>query len=54
MRLFFPLVLGPLFLCYVLYLAVIKKELKQHLTTVVYPGFFFFLVWAILYFWLVS
>jgi len=54
MRLYFPLLLGPLFLIYILYLALIKKELKQNLAQVVYPGLFFFAVWALLYYWLLS
>ncbi|MFM2213052.1 MAG: hypothetical protein RL427_315 [Bacteroidota bacterium] len=54
MRLYFPFILGPLFVCYILYLFLIKKELKRNLTTIVYPGLFFFLVWALLYYWLVS
>ncbi len=53
MRLYFPLVLGPLFLFYVIYLGLIKKELKQNLTTVVYPGLFFIAVWILLYYLLV-
>ncbi len=50
MRIFMPIVFVLLFILYVLYLAIIKKELKQNLTKVVYPGLFFIMVWALLYF----
>ncbi len=50
MRIFMPIVFIVLFVLYVLYLAVIKKELKQNLSKVVYPGLFFIVVWALLYF----
>jgi len=38
------------FVAYLLYLAFVKKNLKQNLSTVVYPGLFFISVWAGLYF----
>ncbi len=50
MRIFMPIVFILLFILYVLYLAIIKKELKQNLNKVVYPGMFFIVVWALLYF----
>ena len=50
MRLFMPFVMIVLFILYVGYLAFIKKALKQHLTTVVYPGLFFIAVWVACYF----
>ncbi|MBF6640794.1 hypothetical protein IVB69_04835 [Flavobacterium sp. J49] len=50
MRIFMPIVFVILFILYVLYLAIIKKELKQNLSKVVYPGLFFIVVWALLYF----
>ncbi|WP_333599902.1 hypothetical protein [Flavobacterium sp.] len=50
MRLFIPIILIALFVFYVLYLALIKKELKQNLTGVLYPGLFFIVVWGILYY----
>jgi len=38
------------FVAYILYLAFVKKELKQNLNEVVYPGLFFISVWAGFYF----
>jgi len=38
------------FVAYILYLAFVKKDLKQNLRKVVYPGIFFISVWASLYF----
>ncbi len=54
MRIYIPFALVPLFFCYLFYLAFIKKELKQNLSTVVYPGLFFITTWVILYYFLVS
>jgi len=42
------------FVAYILYLALVKKELKQNLSKVVYPGLFFISVWTILYFSVLS
>lgn len=49
-----PIVFIFLFLLYVLYLAIVKKELKQNLDKVVYPGLFFMVVWAVLYYFLLQ
>lgn len=53
MRLIIPFFMIILFLFYVLYLALIKKELKKNLTTVVYPGLFFIAIWGVLYYLLI-
>lgn len=50
MRIIIPLVLFVMFIVYVLYLAFIKKEAKQHLHTVIYPGIFFFGIWAAIFY----
>ncbi len=50
MRLFFPIVLTVIFLFYILYLAFVKKNLKDNTTKILYPGLFFILVWGIIYF----
>lgn len=42
------------FFAYILYLAFIKKALKQNLKDVVYPGIFFISVWTGLYFFLLT
>lgn len=54
MRLFIPLLMTVLFIVYVLYLAFFKKELKQQLTGVLYPGLFFIGVWCILYYFILT
>lgn len=54
MRLFIPLLMTVLFIVYVLYLAFFKKELKQQLTGVLYPGLFFLVVWSILYYFILT
>jgi hypothetical protein len=50
MRLYMPFIFIIVFILYVLYLAIIKKTLKQNLTKVVYPGVFFILVWIVIYY----
>jgi hypothetical protein len=52
MRLYIPLLMAVLFIVYILYLALIKKELKHQLTGVLYPGLFFLGVWCILYYFI--
>lgn len=47
-----PMVLIPVFLGYVLYLAFIKKDLKSKFKTVVLPGTLFIVLWAVLYYFL--
>lgn len=49
-RLFIPILIIGLFILYILYLGLIKKDLKSKIKTVVYPGVFFILIWVILYF----
>jgi len=52
MRLIIPIVLFAAFVLYVAYLAFIKKTAKQHLHTVIYPGLFFFGVWAMIFYFI--
>lgn len=54
MRLFMPIVFVVLFIFYVLYLGLVKKNLKDQIATVLFPGLFFILVWGILYYELLS
>lgn len=49
---FIPLGLIAIFLFYILYLAFIKKNLKANFKTVVLPGLFFIVVWAVIYYFL--
>jgi hypothetical protein len=52
MRLYIPILMILSFLVYILYLAFLKKELKQQLTGVLYPGLFFMGVWIFLYYFI--
>lgn len=54
MRLFMPIVLAFVFLCYVLYLFLVEKSLKQKADKVVYPGLFFIVAWSVIYFELLA
>jgi hypothetical protein len=50
----YPLIsigLITLFIAYILYLLLIKKDLKKF-KTVLYPGLFFIAIWAIIYYFL--
>lgn len=42
-----------IFAIYILYLLIIKKDLKQ-LKTVLFPGLFFIAVWAVMYYFLLQ
>lgn len=48
-----PIVLIAVFIVYVLYLFIIKKDIKK-LKTVLYPGLFFIAVWAVIYYFLLK
>jgi hypothetical protein len=50
MRIFIPVIMIFLFGAYVLYLALVKKDLKNNLQTIVYPGVFFIVIWIGCYF----
>jgi len=45
-----PIVMTAVFLCYIFYLLVVKKNLRQQMDKVVYPGLFFIVVWGVIYF----
>lgn len=51
---FIPIGLIILFLGYILYLAIVKKNLKSKIKTVVMPGIFFIGIWAVIYFFLLK
>lgn len=38
------------FVSYVAYLAFVKREAKKYLHTLIYPGIFFFAIWAFIFF----
>jgi len=50
MRLFMPIIFTALFVLYVLYLAIVRKNLRQNKHAVLYPGLFFIVVWGVIYF----
>ncbi len=52
-RLLIPLIFLALFVGWLLYRLLIKKDLKQHLKTV-YFALFFFAVWGLFYFLILS
>lgn len=49
---FIPLGLIAVFFGYILYLAIIKKNLKRKFKTVVLPGVFFITIWGVIYYFL--
>jgi hypothetical protein len=53
MRLIFPLVLLVLFVSWILYHILIKKDLSEHKNDL-YLGIFFFAIWALIYWFLLK
>jgi len=51
---FITIGLLAVFIIYILYLAVVKKDLKSKMQTVVLPGLFFIGVWVVLYYFLLK
>lgn len=51
---FIPIGLAALFIAYVLYLAMIKKNLNSKLKTVVFPGLSFIAIWSIIYYFFLN
>jgi hypothetical protein len=49
-----PIGLVIAFVIYVLYLAIIKKNLRTQVKPVILPGLFFISVWAVIYFLLLK
>lgn len=50
---FIPIGLIAVFILYILYLFVFKKDI-QKVKTILYPGLFFIAVWAIIYYFLLK
>ncbi len=49
---FIPIGILALFIIYILYLLIVKKDIKKF-KEVLYPGLFFLAIWGIIYyFWL--
>jgi cytochrome c oxidase assembly factor CtaG len=51
---YIPIGLFIVFVGYILYRAIVKKDLKSKMRSVVMPGLFFIAVWALLYFFLLK
>jgi len=49
-----PIGLIAVFIAYVLYLLLVKKNLKSRINTVVLPGLFFIAVWLIIYYFILK
>lgn len=49
MRMFAPVILLVIFIGWILYRWIIKKDLRKHLTSL-YVGLFFMGIWGLLYF----
>ena len=50
---FIPIVLMAVFILYVLYLVLVKKDIKKTKMVLV-PGVFFIAIWAIIYYFLLK
>jgi hypothetical protein len=50
---FIPIGLISMFILVILYLLIIKKDMKQ-LKNVLYPGLFFIAIWAVIYYFLLK
>ncbi len=49
-----PIGLIIVFIAYVIYLAVVKKNLKSKFKTVVLPGLFFIAIWIVIYYFILK
>lgn len=50
---FIPIGLIAIFIVYVLYLLLIKKDIKK-LKSILYPGLFFIAIWVVIYYFLLK
>jgi len=51
MRLIFPIAFTALFIIWIFYRLLIKRDLKQNLDNL-YVGIFFIAIWGLIYYWL--
>jgi hypothetical protein len=49
-RIYLPIALATLFILWILFRLIVKRDLKKHANTV-YLGLFFGVVWGAIYFW---
>ncbi len=50
---FIPIILIAIFIGYIFYLLIIKKDMKQF-KIVLIPGLFFIAIWAVIYYFLMK
>jgi len=50
---FIPIGLIAVFFVYILYLFIVKKDMKK-LKTILYPGLFFITIWFVIYYFLLK
>lgn len=50
---FIPIGLITIFIVYVLYLLIFKKDIKK-INSILYPGLFFVAIWGVIYFFLLK
>ena len=53
LRIYLPIAFAALFILWVLFRLIVKRDLKKHLNTV-YLGLFFGVVWAVIYFFVLT
>ncbi len=51
---YIPIGLLIVFIGYILYRAIVKKDLKSKVRTIVMPALFFIAVWAVLYYFILK
>lgn len=50
---FIPIGLIAIYIVYVLYLLLVKKDIKK-MKSILHPGLFFVAIWAVIYFFLLK
>ena len=50
LRIYLPIAFATLFIFWILFRLIVKRDLKKHLNTV-YLGLFFGVVWGAIYYW---
>lgn len=50
---FIPIGLITIYIVYVLYLLIFKKDIKK-INSILYPGLFFVAIWGVIYFFLLK
>ena len=53
LRIYLPIAFAVLFILWILFRLIVKRDLKKHVNTV-YLGLFFGVVWAVIYFFVLG